>query len=75
MELIKLHPPVVHFAIAFPAFLLVVDMYYRITKRELDGLHALLTYLSVLAVVGGSISGIIAHEPVEKLLESISLSQ
>jgi len=73
MELIKLHPPVVHFAIAFPAFLLVVDMYYRITKRELDGLHALLTYLSVLAVVGGSISGIIAHEPVEKLLESISI--
>jgi uncharacterized membrane protein len=73
MELIKTHPPVVHFAIAFPVFLLVVDIYYRIIKKELDGLHALLTYLSVLAVVGGSISGTIAHEPVEKLLENITI--
>jgi hypothetical protein len=36
-----------------------------------DGLHALITYLSVLAVVGGTISGIIAHEPIEDILHNV----
>jgi len=41
MELIKIHPPVVHFGIAFPVLLLIVELYYRINKKPLDGLHAL----------------------------------
>ncbi|MFN3813587.1 MAG: DUF2231 domain-containing protein [Aquificaceae bacterium] len=69
----KLHPPIVHFAIAFPVFLLVIDVYYRVTKRELDRMHALLTYLTVLSVVLGTVSGIIAHEPIEELLEKIPI--
>ncbi|MFZ8864137.1 MAG: DUF2231 domain-containing protein [Thermocrinis sp.] len=68
IDLIKVHPPVVHFAIALPVALLVIDLYYRFKKIQPDGLHALITYLSVLAVVGGTISGIIAHEPVEDIL-------
>jgi uncharacterized membrane protein len=59
IDLIKVHPPVVHFAIALPVALLVIDLYYRSKKIQPDGLHALITYLSVLAVVGGTISGII----------------
>lgn len=73
MEIMKLHPPIVHFAIAFPVFLLVIDVYYRVTKRELDRMHALLTYLTVLSVVLGTVSGIIAHEPIEELLEKIPI--
>jgi len=68
IDLIKVHPPVVHFAIALPVALLVIDLYYRFKKIQPDGLHALITYLSVLAVVGGTISGIIAHEPIEDIL-------
>jgi len=71
IDLIKVHPPVVHFAIALPVALLVIDLYYRFKKIQPDGLHALITYLGVLAVVGGTISGIIAHEPIEDVLHNI----
>ncbi|MFN7065697.1 MAG: DUF2231 domain-containing protein [Aquificaceae bacterium] len=71
VDIIKIHPPFVHFAIAFPVFLLITHLYYTLTKREWNGLHALLTYLSVLAVIGGTISGIIAHEPIHDVLEKI----
>ncbi len=72
IDLIKVHPPVVHFAIALPFTLLVIDLYYRFKKIQPDGLHALITYLGVLAVVGGTISGIIAYEPIEDILYQIS---
>ena len=32
-DLIKVHPPVVHFAIALPVVLLVIDLYYRFKKN------------------------------------------
>jgi uncharacterized membrane protein len=72
INLIKVHPPVVHFAIALPVALLVIDLYYRFKRIQPDGLHALITYLSVLAVIGGAISGIIAYEPIEDILYQIS---
>jgi len=72
IDLIKVHPLVVHFAIALPVALLVIDLYHRFKKIQPDGLHALITYLSVLAVVGGSVSGIIAYEPIEDILYQIS---
>ncbi|WP_340690199.1 DUF2231 domain-containing protein [Hydrogenobacter thermophilus] len=71
MELVKLHPPMVHFAIAFPLFLLFTDIYYRWVKKSPDGLHAMLTYVSVFAVLGGTASGIIAHKPIEEKLHQI----
>lgn len=70
-DILKIHPIFTHFAIAFPIYLLLMDLYYRLTKREWDGLHALFTYISLLAVVGGTVSGIISHEPVEELLEGV----
>lgn len=74
MDLVKIHPPFVHFAIAFPVFMLITDLYYRVSKKKLDNMHALLTYISVLAVLLGTVSGIIAHEPIEeKLLRVPSL--
>jgi uncharacterized membrane protein len=71
IDLIKVHPPVVHFVVALPVALLVIDLYYRFKKIQPDGLHALITYLSVLAVVGSTISGIIAYEPIEDILYQI----
>ncbi len=65
MELIKLHPPFTHFAIAMPVALLIVDLYYRIRKKDPDGLHMTFSLLGSLSVVLGAISGIIAHEPIE----------
>jgi uncharacterized membrane protein len=71
IDLIKVHSPVVHFAIALPVVLLVIDLYYRFKKIQPDGLHALFTYLTVFAILGGTISGIVAHEPIEDVLHQI----
>ena len=68
IDLIKVHPQVVHFAIALPVALLVIDLYYRFKKIQSDGLHALFTYLTVFAILGGTVSGIIAHEPIGDIL-------
>ncbi|RMH80498.1 MAG: hypothetical protein D6674_04535 [Acidobacteria bacterium] len=73
MELMKLHPPVVHFAIAFPVFMFITDLYYRWKKKPPDGLHVLLTYISTLALLGGTGSGIIAHKPIEEELHTIGV--
>jgi uncharacterized membrane protein len=42
-----------------------------INKKELDSLHLILTFLSALAVIVATITGIIAHEPIEAKLEEI----
>jgi len=34
IDLIKVHPTVVHFAIALPVALLVIDLYYRFKKSS-----------------------------------------
>jgi uncharacterized membrane protein len=34
INLIKVHPPVVHFAIALPVALLVIDLYYRFKRSS-----------------------------------------
>jgi len=71
METIAIHPPFTHFAIAFPLMLLIIHLFYMINKKELDSLHLVLTFLSALAVVVATITGIIAHEPIEAKLEEI----
>ena len=65
MELIKLHPPFTHFAIAMPVALLIIDLYYRIRKKDPDGRHMTFSLLVSLSVVLGTISGMIAYEPKE----------
>ncbi len=71
MELLKLHPPLVHFGIALPFALLVLDLYYRYSKREPDGLHLLLSLLASSSVVLSFISGVLAHNPIEDKLHQI----
>jgi uncharacterized membrane protein len=71
METIAIHPPFTHFAIAFPLMLLIVHLFYMINKKELDSLHLILTFLPALTVVVATITGIIAHEPIETKLEEI----
>ncbi len=61
----------VHFAIAFPLMTLIMDLYYRFKKSSPNGLHALFTYLSVLSVLIASVSGILAHEPIEEKLADV----
>jgi Predicted membrane protein len=73
MDTIAIHPPFTHFAIAFPLMLLIIHLFYMINKKELDSLHLLLTFLSALAVVVATITGIIAHEPIETKLEEIKV--
>ncbi|MFN4319206.1 MAG: DUF2231 domain-containing protein [Aquificaceae bacterium] len=73
MELIKLHPPFTHFAVAMPVALLVVHVYYKLTKRQEDKLHLLFTFLATLSVLSGTLSGMVAHEPIEDKLHQISI--
>lgn len=73
MELIKLHPPFTHFAIAMPVALLVLDLYYRLTRREIDNLHLIFTVLASLSVLSATLSGMIAYEPIEERLYEINI--
>ncbi len=73
MELIKLHPPFTHFAIAMPVALLVLDLYYRFTKRQADSLHLIFSLLASLSVLSATISGIVVYEPIEDKLYQITL--
>ncbi len=45
----KLHPPTTHFAIAFPALLLLVEIVYVILRRKPD----ILEFILVIAATGG----------------------
>ncbi|MCS6957291.1 MAG: DUF2231 domain-containing protein [Aquificaceae bacterium] len=73
MELIKIHPPVVHFAIALPFALLVLEIYYRFNRKNPDGLHFIFTLLSSLSVLGAVLSGMVAYEPIEDKLYKIKI--
>ncbi len=62
--IVKLHPPVVHFAVALPVLLLLLEVGYLLHRRPPDGLElgaVLLTFLSVLAAY---VTGYVAHESV-----------
>lgn len=73
MELIKLHPPLVHFAIGLPFALLVLELYYRFTKKQPDRLHLIFTFLSSLSMLGAAVSGYIAYEAIEDKLHRIDI--
>ncbi|RLJ69854.1 putative membrane protein [Hydrogenivirga caldilitoris] len=73
MELIKIHPPAVHFAIVLPVALLILDLYYRFSGKKPDKLHLIFTLLASLSVVVGAVSGVLAHEPIEEKLETIEV--
>ncbi|MCS7262372.1 MAG: hypothetical protein NZ560_03025 [Aquificaceae bacterium] len=71
MDVIKLHPPFTHFAVAMPLALVVLDIYYRLKKKDLDSLHLLFSLLTSLSVIGATVSGMIAYEPIEDKLYQI----
>ncbi|MEN3028280.1 MAG: DUF2231 domain-containing protein [Aquificaceae bacterium] len=73
IELIKLHPPVVHFGLAMPFALLVLELYYRLKRKDPDGLHLIFSLLASLSVIGATLSGMIAYEPVEEKLYKIEV--
>ena len=60
MDIVKLHAAIVHFAIVLPFSLLLLDLYYWLTKRLPNGLHALFTYLSFLVVIMATATGFFA---------------
>ncbi|MEJ7553484.1 MAG: DUF2231 domain-containing protein [Aquificaceae bacterium] len=73
MELIKLHPPFTHFAIAMPVALLVLDLYYRFTKRQADSLHFIFSLLASLSVLSATLSGMVVYELIEDKLYQIGI--
>lgn len=68
MELIKVHPPIVHFALAMPLSLLLIDLYYRIKKIQPDMLHLLFSFIATFSVLFATLSGMVAYEPIEDRL-------
>ncbi|SHK14115.1 DUF2231 domain-containing protein [Thermocrinis minervae] len=70
-EVVKLHPPATHFAIAMPVALLLIEALYRRMKREPDVIHEVFTHISFLSVLLASLTGFIAHEPLEERLKQV----
>ncbi len=66
-EVVKVHPPVVHFAIALPIFALLLEGFYHLKRRRADEIEFLTLILSSGAVIGASVTGYIAHESMENL--------
>ncbi len=66
-SLVKIHPPVVHFAIATPVVLLLVNGFYLLRKRDLDSLEYLLLLVASSSVVAAAITGYLAHEAMEEV--------
>ncbi len=65
----KLHPPLVHFAIAYPIASFLFDLIYLVTKKESFKRASLyILVLGFLAVLGAYLSGHLAEERVEELL-------
>lgn len=73
MELLKVHPPFVHFAIGLSFALLVLELYYRFTGKQPDRLHLIFTLLSSLFIVGAAVSGYVAYESQEEKLHRIQI--
>jgi len=66
-EVVKLHPPAVHFAIALPLFALLLEGLYHIKGRKPDEVEFFTLMLASGAVVVASVSGYVAHESMENL--------
>ena len=66
-KIVKIHPPIVHFAIAIPIFTLILQGFYYIRKKKPDDIELLAISFSSLSVIGASITGYIAHESIEEI--------
>ncbi|RLJ70325.1 putative membrane protein [Hydrogenivirga caldilitoris] len=66
-EVVKLHPPVVHFAVALPLFTLLLEGLYHLRGRKPDEVEFFALLLSSGAVIGAAVTGYIAHESMENL--------
>jgi uncharacterized membrane protein len=64
---VKLHPPMVHFAVATPLIALLISGYYFLRRRKTDSVEFFLIFISSSSVVAAAITGYIAHESMEKL--------
>ncbi len=66
-SIVKLHPPVVHFAIATPLLALLVSGYYHLRRKNPDMLEFAFIFIASSSVVAAAVSGYIAHESMEDL--------
>ncbi len=64
---VKIHPPAVHFGIAFPVFALVLVVFYYLKGRNPDETEFLAILLASGSVLASSVTGYIAHESMEEL--------
>ncbi|WP_457601654.1 DUF2231 domain-containing protein [Hydrogenivirga sp.] len=66
-EVVKLHPPAVHFAIALPLFALLLEGLYHLKGRKPDEVEFFTLFLSAGAVIGAAVTGYVAHESMENM--------
>jgi len=66
-EIVKLHPPAVHFAIALPLFALLSEGFYTLKRKSPDDLEFFTLLVASGAVITTSVTGYIAHKSMESL--------
>jgi uncharacterized membrane protein len=66
-EIVKLHPPTVHFAVALPLFALLFEGFYILRRKSPDVGEFLIIILTSGAVISAAITGYVAHESIENL--------
>jgi len=66
-EVVKLHPPAVHFAVALPFLALLLEGLYHLKRRRPDEVEFFVLLASSGAVVAAAVTGYVAHESMENL--------
>ncbi|ADC90186.1 conserved hypothetical protein [Thermocrinis albus DSM 14484] len=66
-QVVKIHPPVVHFAIVLPILLFLIEVYKLLRGEEKGGVSLLVSLLMVISVASAALTGWVVHERIESL--------
>lgn len=65
--IVKIHPPVMHYAISVPIISLAFELYYILRKRSNNTLVIILHVLSILVITVAVLTGYVVHKAISAI--------
>ncbi|WP_448587756.1 DUF2231 domain-containing protein [Thermocrinis sp.] len=74
--IVKIHPPITHWAVALPSILLLTEIYLMLRRREEKEIPLVMSFLTMIAIALSVGTGYVAYEaveayPIEKVVENL----
>ena len=66
-EVVKIHPPAIHFGVSLPVIAVLFEAYYLLRRRKPDAGELAIIILASGAVIASAVTGLIAHNSIEDL--------